>query len=230
MAQVQVDAQAQTQVQVEAQVEAHAQAQAQTQDGINYTILRFNFTEDIMTRIAYFAKLHQFEDRHTYKTNWERWCEEQQVILEMEITRLENNGYAGDVKAKMYKAGRYYFRKKQEQAKQVQGQEQAKQVQGQEQDQAQHKKENMKMNVKKSSKYTTMNKAILEEMDNHIITSMRINRAYTPAGGYTEFCERYAAVLTVETERLKLAERLSEDAITKKIKKTYKNRYFMVTR
>ena len=86
------------------------------------------------------------------------------------------------------------------------------------------------MNVKKSSKYTTMNKAILEEMDNHIITSMRTNRAYTPAGGYTEFCERYAHILHVETERLKLVERLSEDAITKKIKKTYKNRYFMLSK
>jgi hypothetical protein len=210
------------QVQVQVQTQMQMQMQMQAQDGINYTILRFNFTEDIMSRIAYFAKLHQFEDRHTYKTNWNRWCEEQQVILETEITRLENNGYAGDVKEKMYKAGRYYFRKKQEQ---VQGQ-----VQGNEQVQAQNKKENMKMNVKKSSKYTTMNKAILEEMDNHIITSMRTNRAYTPAGGYIEFCERYAAVLTVETERLKWTERLSEDAITKKIKKTYKNRYFMVTR
>ena len=99
------------QVEAQAQAQTQVQVQAQTQDGINYTILRFNFTEDIMARIAYFAKLHQFEDRHTYKTNWERWCEEQQVILETEITRLENNGYAGDVKAKMYKAGRYYFRK-----------------------------------------------------------------------------------------------------------------------
>lgn len=219
-----------------AQVQVQMQVQAQVQDGINYTILRFNFTEDIMAQIAYFAKLHQFEDRHTYKTNWERWCEEQQVILDTEIIRLENNGYAGDVKAKMYKAGRYYFRKKQEQgqakqgqAEQVQGQAEQGQGQGQDQDQ-ENKKENMKMNVKKSSKYTTMNKTILEEMDNHIITSMRTNRAYTPAGGYTEFCERYAHILHVETERLKLAERLSEDAITKKIKKTYKNRYFMVTR
>jgi hypothetical protein len=218
MAQVQ----AQMQVQVQAQVQVQVQVQAHTQDGINYTILRFNFTEDIMTRIAYFAKLHQFEDRHTYKTNWERWCEEQQVILETEITRLENNGYAGDVKAKMYKAGRYYFRKKQEQGQAEQGQAKHSQVQVQVQVQVQAKKQ--------QSKYTTMNKAVLEEMDNHIITSMRINRAYTPAGGYIEFCERYAAVLTVETERLKLTERLSEDAITKKIKKTYKNRYFMVTR
>lgn len=186
---------------------------------INYTILRFNFTEDIMTRIAYFSKLHQFEDRQTYKTNWNKWFEENQLILEAEIIRLTNNGYEGNVKEKMYKAGRYYFRKKQEQAQES--------GQAQEAGQAQ---EPVQAPVKKNSKYSTMNKAVLEEMDNHIISSMRINRVYTPASGYTAFCERYADIVLIETERLKLTERLSEDMITKKIKKTYKNRYFMITR
>jgi hypothetical protein len=225
---------------------------AHTKAGINYTILRFNFTEDIMNRIAYFAKLHQFEDRHAYKTNWNRWCEEQQLIVDVEIRRLTDNGYEGDVKEKMYKAGRYYFRKKQEaqepkaqaqepkaqaqepkvqaQEPKAQAQEPKAQVQVQAQAQTQQVGESIKIHVKKSSKYTTMNKAVLEEMDNHIISSMRINRAYTPAGGYTEFCERYAAILLIETERLKSTERLSDDMITCKIKKTYKNRYFMMTR
>ena len=215
-----------------------AQAQAQVTEGtinyttINYTILRFNFTEDIMTRIAYFSKLHQFEDRQTYKTNWNKWFEENQLTLEAEIRRLTNNGYEGNVKEKMYKAGRYYFRKKQEQAQEPR-QAQARQAQAQEPGQAQTQEsvqEPVQDKKKKQSKYTTMNKAVLEEMDNHIISSMRINRAYTPASGYTEFCERYADIVLIETERLKLTERLSEDMITKKIKKTYKNRYFMVSR
>jgi len=180
-------------------------AQEQT---LNYTILRFNFSEDIVSQIAYFSKLHQFEDRHSYKTNWDSWFEENHLILEEEIRRLTNNGYNGDVKEKMYKAGRYYFRKKQ----QVQEEDHAKKA------------------LKKNSKYTTMNKAVLQEMDNHIIASMRTDRTYTPAGGYTDFCERYAALLLVETERLKMTEQLNEEDITNKIKKTYKNRYFIVTR
>ena len=184
---------------------------------LNYTILRFNFSEDIVSRIAYFSKLHQFEDRHSYKTNWDHWVEENHLILEEEIRRLTNNGYHGDVIEKMYKAGRYYFRKKQAQV----------QVQAQAQVQVQDDTKNA---VKKNSKYTTMNKAVLEEMDNHIIASMRADRAYTPAGGYTDFCERYAALLLIETERLKLTEQLNEEDITNKIKKTYKNRYFIVTR
>ena len=198
---------------------------------LNYTILRFNFSEDIVSRIAYFSKLHQFEDRHSYKTNWDHWVEENHLILEEEIRRLTNNGYHGDVIEKMYKAGRYYFRKKQAQVQvQAQAQVQA-QVQVQVQAQAQVQvQDDTKNAVKKNSKYTTMNKAVLEEMDNHIIASMRADRAYTPAGGYTDFCERYAALLLIETERLKLTEQLNEEDITNKIKKTYKNRYFIVTR
>ena len=75
-------------------------------------ILRFKFSEDIMTLIAYFAKLHQFEDRHIYKANWLRWLEENHDILQVEIAQLEAKGYTGDIVDKMYKAGRYYFRKK----------------------------------------------------------------------------------------------------------------------
>jgi hypothetical protein len=180
----------------------------------NYTILRFNFSEDIVSRIAYFSKLHQFEDRHTYKTNWNRWFEENQLILEEEIRRLNNNGYDGDAKEKMYKAGRYYFRKKQ----QVQVNEEESTI------------GHAKKVIKKNSKYTTMNKAVLEEMDNHIIASMRTDRAYTPAGGYTDFCQQYTALLLIETHRLKLSEQLNEEDISHKIKKTYKNRYFIVTR
>ena len=207
---------------MEAQVQT-SRVQGVEEEGINYTILRFNFTEDIMARIAYFSKLHQFEDRKTYKTNWNRWFEENHLILEAEIRRLINNGYEGNVKEKMYKAGRYYFRKKQEQ-----GPDQVRQpVQEQGQQPVQ---EQGQFGEKKRSKYTTMNKVVLEEMDNHIISSMRNNKAYTPASGYTAFCERYANILLIETERLKLAERLNEEAITSKIKKTYKNRYFIVTR
>ena len=210
------------QVQVQEQVQ-EAQAQVQeAQVGVNnYTILRFNFSEDITTRIAYFANLHQFEDRQTYKQNWHRWCEEHQRSVATEIIRLEQNGYTGDVAEKMYKAGRYYFRKK--------GQEEQKQGKQEGLIEDMDSKQEQKQG-RRQGKYTTMNKAILEEMDNHIRTSMRNNRAYTPAGGYTDFCERYGERLAIETERLKWTERLDELTITNKIKKTYKNRYFMVTR
>jgi len=168
-------------------------------------ILRFKFSEDIMTLITYFAKLHQFEDRHTYKANWLRWLEENHDILQVEIAQLEAKGYTGDIVDKMYKAGRYYFRKK---------------VEVEEKEKEKEKKGGV-------NKYITMNKSILEEMDKHILTSMRTQLAsYTPALGYEEFCKQYCDLLSREKQRLML----DEDMVAKKFKKTYKNRYFIVTR
>jgi hypothetical protein len=194
--------------------------QQEEEEETAHTILRFNFSETIMTRIAYFAKLHQFEDRQTYKTNWTRWYEENHICLDAEIQRLEANGYEGDGKEKMYKAGRYYFRKKAEYKK-----AEYKKVEDKKAEDKDKKK------AKEPSKnYTMMDKAILAVMDTHIRTSRQNNKAYTPAKGYTEFCERFAPLLVVETARLKLVEQIDEEHISNKIKKTYKNRYFIITR
>lgn len=176
--------------------------------------LRFNFSEDIMTHITYFAKLHQYEDRHTYKVNWTRWLEEKMVIIQPEIKRLEENGYVGDVTEKMYKAGRYYFRTKTVAIIDEEGKGKSKD----------------NNSIKKTSKYITMDKIVLEEMDKHILASIK-DKTYTPAKGYLEFYELYRkTLLAVETERLKLTEQLSEALIEAKMKKTYKNRYFLITR
>lgn len=183
---------------------------AQDTSSINCNIFRYNFSETIMQHIAYFAKLHQFEDRHTYKENWNRWYEEYHISLDEEIIRLKALGYKGDIQGKMFKAGRYYFRKK-----------------------ANNSNDNEKSDNtdnQPQSKYTMMSKTILDEMTTHIITSMQNDKAYTPAKGYIDFCERYAAQLEIETERLKLGKHIAEEDLSKKIKKTYKNRYFIVTK
>ena len=194
--------------------------QQQEEEETAHTILRFNFSETIMTRIAYFAKLHQFEDRQTYKTNWTRWYEENHICLDAEIQRLDLNGYEGDGKEKMYKAGRYYFRKKTEDKKAEDKKAEDKKAEDKDKKKAKEP----------SKKYTMMDKAILAVMDTHIRTSRQNNKAYTPAKGYTEFCERFAPLLVVETARLKLVEQIDEEHISNKIKKTYKNRYFIITR
>lgn len=179
---------------------------------VEVPILRFNFSEAIMAKIAYFAKLHQFDDRQTYKTHWTRWFSENHISLEAEIQRLNAIGYTGDVNEKMYKAGRYYFRKKKEDEKE-----------------GQDEKEVDKPPYT-SKKYITMSKGLLAEMDKHIVSSIENDTTYTPAKGYTAFCERYMALLAVETTRLTLATQLNDTQIIAKIKKTYKNRYFIVTR
>ena len=75
-------------------------------------IYRFKFCNEIMDLITEFSKVHQFDDRKIYKEKWELWLEENSDAVDEEITRLNRLGYEGNIIEKMFKAGRYYFRKK----------------------------------------------------------------------------------------------------------------------
>ena len=188
------------------------------------SVLRFNFTDEIIDAITQFAKLHQFDDRHTYRENWDKWVEENNCIIVREIERLQETGYDGDVADKMFKAGRYYFRKKNNNIRND--------------------------NDKKKRKYISLDKIILDEMDKHIVASIgrasigrasigpasigpasisraSIGPAYTPANGYAEFCKLHENLLNIEKIRIELQ---YSDKLLDKFKKTYKNRYFMLTK
>jgi hypothetical protein len=85
---------------------------------------------------------------------------------------------------------------------------------------------------KKKRTYISMDKRILEEMDKHIIMSIRRQQAnnehYMPATGFADFCKLYDYLLSVEHNRLHIEHNIDKDAINDKIKKHYKNRYFII--
>ena len=83
-------------------------------------IFRFDFAPNVVSKISEFAKLHMDDHRKEYKKAWEPWCEENKEMIAEEIRRLKQTGYDGDITDKMYKAGRYYFRKKSKKAKKEQ--------------------------------------------------------------------------------------------------------------
>jgi hypothetical protein len=182
-----------------------------------HDILRFNFSEDIMDMINEFAKLHQFDDRHTYKEQWNTWFEEHQVELLAEIKQLEEHGYKGNAKDKMYKAGRYYFRKK---------------IKNTNTDTDTNTNTVTDTNKNKTKRtYIAMDKAFIDEIDKHILVYMRAHRVhgtkYTPANGYADFCKEAKDVLEREQRRLMTDTAISGDRAEMKIKKTYKNRCFL---
>jgi hypothetical protein len=188
---------------------------AMDSNAITSSTLRFNFTDDIMAMITRFSKLHRFDDRHTYKEQWNKWVEEHKSIIAIEGERLTASGYKGEaVEDKMYKAGRYYFRKKKNDENNINNNS--------------NNNSNNKTNKKRT--YITMNKRIIEEMDNHIISSIRRQQAnslnYIPAKGYEEFCKSYEKLLIDEQKRLHIEYNIEQTIIDMKIKKTYKNRYF----
>ena len=78
----------------------------------NIKTYRHEFSKEFMADLSDFAKVHQYDDRHAYKSEWTRWVQQNNKAIEMETRRLEENGYKGDIQDKMFKAGRYYFKKK----------------------------------------------------------------------------------------------------------------------
>ena len=164
------------------------------------SIYRFKLANDVVSAITVFAKIHQYDSKQDYKKFWGGWCEENIDLVNMECDRLTDIGYDGDVLDKMYKAGRYYFRKKQL---------------------------TTVVDPKQRRTYINMNPTVIDSMDAHIKISA-FNETFTPANGYDWFCEKHSDILHAEIRRLVVDDvNITSGDIISKIKKTYKNRYFI---
>ena len=164
------------------------------------SVYRFKLQPHIVEAVTRFAKMHQYDKRADYKDAWQQWCNEECGMIEREVNRLLTLGYEGDVVDKMYKAGRYYFR---------------------------NKKVNEDKKPKKRRHYVSMDANILEAMDEHISSNYN-NEDFTPANGYDWFVNQYKVLLMSEIKRLLEEEpELKTSYISSKVKKTYKNRYYL---
>jgi thiamine biosynthesis lipoprotein len=61
---------------------------------VQWVRLLVRFTEEIAEKFAYFATLHRFEDRKSFKENWTKWIQEEDIaeLIEREKAILEQNG------------------------------------------------------------------------------------------------------------------------------------------
>jgi len=166
---------------------------------INACIYRYKFTEEF-TRIMYtFSKIHQYDDRKNFKEAWDIWIEENKEFICQEIQQLTENGYKGDILDKMFKSARYYFRKKSTEKKEP----------------------------KKRREYFGMSHDLLEKMDEHIHRNL-MKENYKPSEGFDAFCKESIELLREEVGRLCDIGLKDPQEIKQKIKKTYKNRYFLI--
>ena len=163
------------------------------------TIFRYKFSEPFVADLYHFAKVHQYDDRVGYKDAWGVWIEENREQVSRECDRLKSLDYEGDILDKMFKSARYYFRKKSTEKKAP----------------------------AKRREYISLQKSVLEKMDQHIETNLSENKNYKPATGFTAFCEENAEVLRVCMEDLHRQNMTDCEEAQNKIKKTYKNRYFI---
>ena len=176
----------------------------------NPNIYRYKFDPEIVELISNFSKLHQFDSREDFKEAWKVYIDTNKNLIENEKERLNSLNYKGDIDSKLFKAARYYFRKKA----------------------LINKEENENLdfieekNNEKKRGYICLSVYLLDLMDEHITSNIN-NTDYTPANGYLAFCninnnsiEREIKILLEDNDNI-----LSED-INKKIKKAYKNRYY----
>ena len=139
---------------------------------INAQIYRFKFTEEFMTDLYKFAKIHQYDHRKDFKDAWELWLEDNSQLIFQESTRIIDLGYDGDVLNKMFTSARYYFRKK-----------------------GTEKKE-----PRSRCAYIGIQKDLLDAMDKHITLNIK-ETWYKPSSGFTEFCKENIELLKEEKQK-----------------------------
>jgi hypothetical protein len=166
---------------------------------INVNIFRYKFTEEFMEELYQFSKIHQYDERKVFKESWTVWTEENDEIISKEVRRLTELGYEGDILDKMFKSARYYFRKK-----------------------STEKKEPCKRR-----EYVGVNRLLLGKMDEHIYSNIA-HDDYKPSDGFDHFCKENVDLLKEEITKLYKSGLKESIEIKNKIKKTYKNRYFII--
>jgi len=194
-------------------------ANATAANATAHQVFRYKLSEDILQLITYFAKKHQYDDRHSYKEAWnDQWLNDNSELIEREISRLQQLGYKGDVIDKMFKAGRYYFREKK--------------VVEDENNEDSEDRENNKIKKEKKEKkerqYIVMHPDTLKVMDAHLLSIMK-QANFKPANAYKQFCEEHMPLIKVEIARLLEATTMDAEQMSEKIKKTYKNRYYIMS-
>jgi hypothetical protein len=168
-------------------------------DNIDVNIYRYKFTDEFTYELFKFAKIHQYDDRKAFKEGWNLWIETNDEIINQECKRLKDMKYEGDVLDKMFKSARYYFRKK-----------------------STEKKEPVQRRT-----YVCSQKELLGAIDQHIRLNI-LSGEFKPSDGFEEFCKENVDILKEQISMLCRAGLKSSSEIEAKIKKTYKNRYFLI--
>lgn len=164
----------------------------------NVNIFRYKFTDEFTNELFKFSKIHQYDERKTFKEAWNVWIDDNDNLVNYEYRRLKELGYNGNIFDKMFKSARYYFRKK-----------------------STEKKEPAKRRI-----YVGTRKDLLEAMDEHIKSNINSGN-FKPSDGFDEFCKQNINILKEEITILCHAGLTDSNEIKAKIKKTYKNRYFL---
>tara|TARA_Y100001970_G_scaffold294316_1_gene450433 strand:- start:10628 stop:11134 length:507 start_codon:yes stop_codon:yes gene_type:complete len=158
---------------------------------------RQNFSKEFQEKVHSFAKCTKNDNLNEFKIKLELWCIRNEDSIEREYIHLRSNGYEGDIKDKIFKSSRYYF----------------------------SKKDDKKLEVKKRKKYTGKNDELIRNIKNHINIVGKV--AKKPSEAYKNFYEIHKNFINNYKDDLMKKEKYSEKDALNKIKKIYKNKFYI---
>ena len=164
------------------------------------SVLRHKTNPELSEKLAIFARQNKYFSLDIYKENWDKWYNENTELILEEERRLLENNYKGNVKQKLFTSARYYYSKKTFEKKQP----------------------------AKRRKYCSIGKTLINAMDNHIDLHIN-NDLFCPSKGYEDFCVENKELFQNETNKLLQTIKNKKD-IFDRIKKTYKNRYYLISK
>jgi hypothetical protein len=150
-----------------------------------------------MTLLEEWVIIHKYDENEIFQDNWMVWCRGNEMTIENERVRLLNSGYKKDIYEKMYKTVRYYLKNK----------------------------SIVKKEPKKRRIYVSLDKDFLDEIDKHVNDN---GLTLSPKESFKNFenGSEYIKYYDISVKNLK-EYGLDEIEVYAKIKKTYKNRYFI---
>jgi patatin-like phospholipase/acyl hydrolase len=178
---------------------------------------RYEFSKEFTEKLYYFSKIHEYDDLKDYKDAWDIWVNDNIEEIMIETRMLESNGYTNNVLNKMYKSARYYLRKKR----------------------TTEKKEPVKRRP-----YSGVDRNLLRIMDSFISSSNSNNsnnkKSIKPSESFASFCEIHSKDISDVINKINethsdansdsISHSIPSSILMDKIKKTYKNRYFIYSK
>ena len=158
---------------------------------------RLNFSENFQVHLTRFACINNNLHVIDFKNNLEKWMKANDILVENEYNYLREKGYEEKIKQKIFKSARYYLSKTMNKEKK--------------------KKE-------KRKNYTTKDRKLLNFINRHI-ESMEI--LIKPSEAYNNFCEIYEKYTNPYIKYLIEQENYTKKDAEKKLKKIYKNKYYV---
>ena len=180
-------------------------------------VFRFKFSEDVMDKMNHFSNVHQHDDRQTFKEEWEKWAKDNESMINAEKVRLEEMGYNKDINVKMFKSMRYYLRRKINGTLSSATSVVSDPVQYTQDGENQQKR-----------RYISLKKELLGKMSEHVAEHIE-DEDYSPSKGFNDFKHQNETDIANEVTRIVEQHNMTEDQVIAKIKKTYKNRYYVAT-